>query len=195
MISNKGDLRSWLNYERAKYHLPHSMAKSIIMYLYGNETAVIWNFQRRLRTTEYYKNTGKTLLFHISNCMLNHKRNKYGLHIALNVCGKGLKIMHLGPILTNKACKMGEDVSLHINTSFVASGLSGEAPKLGNGVVVGVGAVIVGNVEIANNVAIGANAVVTKDIPEEDIAVAGVPARKISDNGRSKWNKKNVSEQ
>lgn len=62
-------------------------------------------------------------------------------------------------------------------------------PKLGNGIVVEVGAVVVGGY-IANNVAIGANAVVCTDVTEENIAVAGIPAKKISNNGRLEWNKR-----
>jgi len=45
-------------------------------------------------------------------------------------------------------------------------------------------------VYIANNVAIGANALVNKSVEEENIAIAGVPAKKISNNGRLEWNKK-----
>ena len=84
---------------------------------------------------------------------------------------------------------MGENVSLHINTSFVAQGVTGDVPIIGNGVVVGVGASVVGGIRIADNVAVGANAVVTKDILEENIAVAGVPAKKVSNNGRLNWNR------
>lgn len=46
-----------------------------------------------------------------------------------------------------------------------------------------------GGVRIADNVAIGANAVVNKDVLENDVTVAGVPAKKISDKGRSGWAK------
>ena len=60
--------------------------------------------------------------------------------------------------------------------------------------IVGFGAVILGNTHIADSVAIGANAVVNKDVTEEDIAVAGVPARKVSDRGRSAWANRNAKE-
>lgn len=156
----------------------------------GAEKQVIWNFQRRLRLTEYYFNTGKRIRYKISLVLLNRLRNKYGLRIDLNVCDKGLKIMHLGSILTNPRTKIGKDVSLHINTAFVAQGVSDDAPIIEDRVVVGIGATIVGGVKIARNVAIGAGAVVVKDVLEENIAVAGVPARKVSDNGRAKWNTK-----
>lgn len=115
-------------------------------------------------------------------------RNKYALHIELNVCGKGLKIMHLGPILTNKNVKIGENASIHINTSFVAHGVTDEVPTVGNDVVIGVGAVLLGGIYISDGIAIGANAVVNKSFMEPGIAIAGIPAKKISDNGRARWN-------
>ena len=50
---------------------------------------------------------------------------------------------------------------------------------------IGPGAKIVGEVHIGNNVVIGANAVVTHDIPD-DVTVGGVPARIISNNDSCK---------
>ena len=43
---------------------------------------------------------------------------------------------------------------------------------------------------IANNGAIGANAVDNQEISQENFAVVGVPAKKISNNGALEWNKK-----
>lgn len=99
--------------------------------------------------------------------------------------------MHLGPILVNGNVKVGKNCSLHINTSIVADGLDSSTPIIGDDVVIGVGAVVLGGVSIANYTAIGANAVVNKDVIEENIAVAGVPAKKISNNGSKEWNKDN----
>ena len=42
--------------------------------------------------------------------------------------------------------------------------------------MIGAGAVILGNIRIGNNVSVGANAVVTHDIPDDCVAV-GIPAR------------------
>lgn len=42
-----------------------------------------------------------------------------------------------------------------------------------------------------DNIAIGANAVVNKNFTEENIAIAGIPAKKISNNGALEWNKNN----
>ena len=54
----------------------------------------------------------------------------------------------------------------------------GTSPIIGDNVMIGAGAVIIGNIEIGDNVSVGANAVVLTDIPDNSIAV-GVPARII----------------
>lgn len=46
---------------------------------------------------------------------------------------------------------------------------------------------MLGDVRLADNIAVGANAVVNKSFDEENIAIAGVPAKKISNNGRKVW--------
>ena len=50
------------------------------------------------------------------------------------------------------------------------------APELGNNVMVGAGATILGPIKIGNNVSIGAHAVVLCDVPD-DAVVAGIPAK------------------
>ena len=97
--------------------------------------------------------------------------------------------MHLGLIVMNSSAQVGENCLFHVNTTLVAKGTSGDAPVLDEGVIVGVGASVIGGVYVAKNVAIGALAVVTKDIKEEKVAVAGIPAKPISKNGAVEWKK------
>lgn len=188
-ITNRKQLKEWLVYEKEKLR-QKSFFHWLAMYIMGHEPAVIWRFQRRMRITEYHYNTGHKLRYVWNFFLFNHARNRYGFQIGLNTCGKGLKLMHLGSILINKNARLGEDVSIHINTAIVAHGLSNQVPTIGNRVVIGVGSTILGGIEIADGIAIGANSVVNKSFLEGDIAIAGVPAKKISDNGSSCWNKK-----
>lgn len=51
-------------------------------------------------------------------------------------------------------------------------------PVIGNNVVIGAKATIIGDIHVGNNVVIGAGSVVVKDVPDNCV-VAGVPARKI----------------
>lgn len=187
MIQSRKELREWLSYEKGKYG--ELNRGGVLRHLAHTEAAVIWSFQRRLRITEYHYNTGHRIRYIFHTILLNRKRNQYGLHIAVNVFDKGLKIMHLGSVLTNPNVRIGRDCSVHIGTAFVAQGVTDGAPVIGNDVVVGVGATVLGNILIADGIAIGAAALVNKSFEEEGIAIAGVPARKISDNGRKMWNR------
>lgn len=155
-----------------------------------SESDVLRKHQVLLRKTEYHTNCGHKVRTLICKLRLNRIQNKYALHIPINTCGRGLKIMHIGPVLMNGRVTVGKDCSFHINTALVAGGTSDDVPYLEDGVVVGIGAVVLGNVHVARNVAIGANAVVNKNVADENIAVAGVPAHKVSDGGRLNWNKK-----
>ena len=68
------------------------------------------------------------------------------------------------------ACSVSIDAEIGNRTSCL-----GEAPRIGNNVMIGAGAVILGNITIGDDSIIGANAVVTHSIPKNSLAV-GVPA-------------------
>lgn len=180
-LNTKDQLKEWLRIELRPY--PRGLQG-----LLPTEGAILKRHQVLLRKTEYYTNSGKKLLAAFYKLRLRRLQCRHALHIPLNVCAKGMRIMHLGPVLINGNASIGEFCSLHINTSIVAGGLDSSAPVLGDRVIVGVGAVVLGGVRVADYTAIGANAVVNKDITEENTAVAGVPAKKISNNGSRAWN-------
>lgn len=184
-IMTKEQLHDWL-----KQELPRYRCSTVARILCVSETAILHRHQLLLRKTEYHTNTGHRARKMWYSFRLVQLQNRYSMHIPVNCCGKGLHIMHLGPILINSNAQLGECCSLHINTAIVAGGISNEAPVLGNRVVMGIGSVVVGDVHIADYTAIGANAVVCKDVTEENIAVAGVPAKKVSNSGAREWNKK-----
>lgn len=76
---------------------------------------------------------------------------------------------------------IGENNVIRQNVSIGTNAKPGEggfAPKIGNNVMIGAGACILGSISIGNNVIIGANAVVLKDVPDNCVAV-GVPAKII----------------
>lgn len=184
-IQTKQQLEEWLEYELPKY------GRGGLQSVYPlGERAILRKHQALLRKREYHTNAGHKLRALYFRIRLSQYQSRYALHIPCNVCAKGLRIMHLGPILINGNAAVGENCCLHINTGIVAGGTNDEAPVLGNNVVVGIGAVILGGVHIADYTAIGANAVVNKDVCEENIAVAGIPARKVSNNGSKEWNKR-----
>lgn len=185
-ITDKKTLNEWLAYERKFYP-----CSSLQRFFKIGEGALLWHHQVLLRKTEYHLNVHHKVRYLVYKFFLRRTQLRYAIHIPLNCCDKGLHIVHIGPVLMNNQVTVGKDCSFHINTALVAGGNNDFAPKLGNRVIVGVGAVVLGNVEVADYVAIGANSVVNRSVTEENIAVAGAPARKISSNGTKTWNVKN----
>ena len=74
------------------------------------------------------------------------------------------------------------NISQGVTIGQVNRGKYQGVPTIGNGVYIGPGAKVIGKISIGSNVAIGANAVVTTDVPD-NACVAGVPARVISMDG------------
>ncbi len=183
-IKSKEQLKEWI-----KIEVERQDSNRLKMFLGISERAIIAKHQVLLRKTEYYINTKKRIRGIIYKIRLHKFQNKYSLHIPVNCADKGLYIVHLGSIIINKNAVLGKNVTLHMNTGIVAGGTNDDSPVLGNGVIVGIGSIVLGGVHIADNVAIGANAVVNKDVLEPNIAVAGIPAKKISSNGSMEWNK------
>ena len=191
-IRSRAQLREWLAVELAPYE--SGGMQKLLNLIDGNEAAILRRHMVLLRTTEYHINTGHRLRAGLWKLRLRRLQNRYGMHVALNCCGKGLQIAHVGPILMNAHVTVGERCCFHFNTAVVAGGTDNGVPTLGDGIVVGLGAVILGGVTLADGIAVGANAVVNKSFPEPDITVAGAPARKIADHGAGAWNPRQENE-
>jgi serine O-acetyltransferase len=94
--------------------------------------------------------------------------------------GPGLYIGHHGGIVIHPEVRIGANVNL---SHDVTIGLSSRGdrfgcPTLGNDVYIGPGAKLFGRITIGDRAAIGANAVVTRDVPADRVAV-GSPARTL----------------
>ncbi len=92
--------------------------------------------------------------------------------------GPGLRIHHFGSIIVHPHVQAGAGCTLYHNVTLGTDGLSEKAPRLGNDVLVGAGAKVLGDVEIGDRCRIGANAVVTRSAPPDSVLV-GVPARVV----------------
>lgn len=142
-------------------------------------------FQRKLRKLEYYRNCKSNLLerlfYYYLKLVYRRSSIKLGFSIPENVFGPGLAIVHYGTIVVNPKAKIGHNCRIHPCTNIGASGGSSKAPQIGNNVYIGPGAKIYGDIEIGNNIAIGANSSVNKSFLEDNIMIAGSPAKKIKE--------------
>ena len=96
--------------------------------------------------------------------------------------GTGFSIYHVFNTAFSDGVKIGNNVTI---THGVTIGhVNGRSPTLLSNIYIGPGACILGEITVGNNVVIGANAVVTKSIPDNAIVV-GNPARVVSYKGSS----------
>ena len=98
--------------------------------------------------------------------------------------GTGFFIDHGMGVVIGETAEVGDYVTLFQGVTLGGTGKERgkRHPTLGNHVVVGAGAKILGGIKIGDNVKIGANSVVLKNVPPNS-TVIGVPARVIKSQG------------
>lgn len=183
MIKSKSDYHYYLNADRVASSIPYKQTfrgfvKNIVL---PNH---IWKFQKSLRRLEYIINTKKGPFGKLQHliALRKHRKLSYklGFSIPPNVFGPGLAIAHYGTIIVNNDAKIGANCRLHANVNLgTKAGFSDVAPTIGDNCYIGPGAKIYGDIKIGNNTAIGANAVVNKSFTENNLVLAGIPAKEI----------------
>ncbi|MDY2941205.1 MAG: serine O-acetyltransferase [Varibaculum sp.] len=95
--------------------------------------------------------------------------------------GRRVFIDHADGVVIGETCEVGNDcVIFHqVTLGGVSMNKGKRHPTVGNRVMIGAGAKVLGPITIADGVKIGANAVVVRDVPEGEIAI-GVPAKLLS---------------
>lgn len=183
MINSKEDLNFFLAADR------FALGKKGKPRLYGDE---VWKYQIALRKCEYYKNKNGIgrILYSLFKVIKKRLGYKLGFDIREGVFDAGWRINHFGNIVINGNCSIGRWCDIHqgvnIGDSNPVKRIKTEkyAPVIGDNVWIGPGAKIFGNITIGSQVQIGANSVVGKSFGE-DVTIAGVPAKIISDTGTS----------
>ena len=139
-------------------------------------------------TNRLYTSKYKRILFPffvISWIKLKHLGYKYSFDISYKAqIGDNFQIAHYGYIIIPSKTIIGDNCRVRPGVVIGVRDIytkENSGTIIGSNVEFGVGAKIMGPITIGDNVMIGANAVVTKDIPPNSVVV-GVPARVIRQN-------------
>ena len=99
--------------------------------------------------------------------------------------GKGFFIDHGMGVVIGETAEIGDNCLLYHGVTLGGVSLEKKKrhPTLGNNVVIGAGAKVLGAITLGDNVQVGANAVVLKDVPPNSVVV-GIPGRVVLQDGR-----------
>ncbi|GGE32938.1 serine O-acetyltransferase [Marinicauda pacifica] len=119
----------------------------------------------------------ETLAFHLQSRI--SERFGLDIHPAARI-GQGLMIDHATGVVIGETAVIGDDVSILHEVTLGGTGAAGieRHPKIGNGVLIGAGAKILGNITVGDEARIAAGSVVLKPV-QARCTVAGVPARPV----------------
>lgn len=92
--------------------------------------------------------------------------------------GGGLRIHHFGGIIVHPSVKVGRNCTLYHDVTLGADGLTEAAPVLGDDVLLGSGARVLGDIHLGDRCRVGANAVVVKSFGPDAVLV-GSPAKDV----------------
>lgn len=100
--------------------------------------------------------------------------------------GRGIMLDHATGFVVGETATIGDNVSILQGVTLGGTGKSEEDrhPKIGNGVLIGAHATVLGNIRVGECARIGAGSVVVKEVPPR-VTVAGVPARIIGEAGNA----------
>ena len=137
-----------------------------------------------LRKDEYYTNTSsESVVKRLKALYWRRKHNllgcKMGISIPVNTFGKGLLIYHSQGIIVHRQARCGEFCKLHgmncIGNNGSENG-SENVPVIGDKLDMGVGAIIIGGITLADEVKVAAGAVVCKSCNNKGAVLIGIPA-------------------
>jgi len=128
----------------------------------------------------------KIHLFFLARLISQFARFATGIEIHPGaVIGKRFFVDHGMGVVIGETTVIGDDVLLYQGSTLGGTGIvkGKRHPTIGNSVVVGAGAKVLGNITIGDNSYIGANAVVIKDVPATS-TVGGVPGKITKQDGK-----------
>jgi serine O-acetyltransferase len=150
---------------------------AVVVYRFGRDVYFRWPRRLRLAGKIVYK----VIAFF----------TEWATGIALSpsaVIGPGLYIGHWGLIQVSPEARLGAHCNLSPMVIIGFGAIDGRTgvPRIGDRCYIAAGAKILGPIEVGSGVAVGANAVVVRDVPD-DVSVGGVPAKIISRKGSAAY--------
>ncbi|MBI1953646.1 MAG: serine O-acetyltransferase [Candidatus Omnitrophica bacterium] len=149
-----------------------------ILLLYPGVQAIAW-----YRAAHFLRRLGFKFL---ARLISQTARGLTGIEIHPGATiGRGLFIDHGMGVVIGETAEVGDNVTLFQGVTLGGTGKEKgkRHPTIGNNVVIGSGAKVLGSFKIGDNVAIGANAVVVREVPPNSVVV-GVPGRIVRQEGR-----------
>lgn len=183
MIKTRHDLNEYIKLDNSWYQIDDKKTHLIEMIKSSNGIAYK-KYLVYLRKSEYHLNNSKGSRYHTYlSWYYERKKNKLGRKLGVeiypNCFGKGLTIWHCGGIVVHPSARVGQNCILHGGNCIGNKGTDDEYPVLGDNVDLGYGASVFGDITIASNTIIGANAVVVKSVMEPGKIIVGVPGKEI----------------
>lgn len=165
-----------INYdvERTMIEDPAAVNKLEVLLLYPHIKAILYYRVAHI----FYKRNFKFIARFISNVA----RFWTGIEIHPGAeIGSGLFIDHGMGVVIGETTIIGNDVTLYQGVTLGGTGKDKgkRHPTIGNNVIIGSGAKVLGNIYIASGTKVGANAVVLKST-NENSTVVGIPAREVN---------------
>jgi len=130
------------------------------------------------RVAHYLWRSGRRVLAH-------YLQSQVSQHFQIDIhpnatLGSGIMLDHGTGIVIGETAHLGHNCSVLHHVTLGGSGRAGfdRHPKVGNGVLLGAGASVLGNIQIGDGCQVGAGTLVIEDLPPRSVAV-GVPAKII----------------
>lgn len=180
------DSKNTYNFYLAEDKKALGITKVPLFYFFNpyNIDLEIYRFQKSLRKCEYLYNCNRSSIYwkirkFFAARQFKKLSCKLGFTIPPNCFGPGLRILHRGTIVIHGRSRIGSNCTINACVNIgTNAGFIDKVPQLGNNIYIGPGAKLFGDIQIADNCAIGANAVVTKSFDEPNSIIVGVPAQK-----------------
>ena len=150
--------------------------RKIIEYSRGNDLEHFWRLYR------WQKRIGSGFLHDILTFLLSRCAYRHGGYIGPDAVIKGRPVLPHGlqGIFISRYASVGEGCRIYQNVTI--GEVDRKAPVIGDGCLIGAGAVLIGDIRIGDRVEIGAGAVVHTDVPD-DCTVVPQPARILPPDG------------